>query len=144
MPGTGTPATQVHDNNGGIPPSGLIWTVPLPHDAFTLDEDGKRAHLHAKNVPLIDQFVFFGPNSIPSTVSLDVEWVATGPRVKRGSGKAVPPTDPAAFLGEFSPARSTASCSGAELGFSFETNPGATTDPAGFAEFGTERNGSFL
>jgi hypothetical protein len=28
VPGTGTPATQVHDFNGGILASGLFWTVP--------------------------------------------------------------------------------------------------------------------
>jgi hypothetical protein len=144
VPGTGTPATQVHDNNGGIPPSGLFWTVQLPNNAFRVLEDGKGAQLNAKQVPLIDQFVFQGPNAIPSTVSLDVRWQATGPRVKRGSGKAVKPTDAAAFLGEFAIARSTASFSGAELGFQFKSDPGASSDPKGFAELGSERNGTFL
>jgi hypothetical protein len=145
VPGPGTSVTQVHDNNGGIPPSGLFWTVQLPDDAFQVSEDGSGAELHAKRVPLIDQFVFQGPNAIPSTVSLDVRWKATGPRVKRGSGKkAEKPDGPDAFMGEFALARSTASFSGAELGFQFKSDPGASSDPKGFAELGSERNGTFL
>ena len=144
MPGTGTPATQVHDNNGGIAPSGLLWTVRLPQDAFRLSEDGTRARLQAATVPMIEQFVFLGPNLVPATVDLEVEWEALGPRVRRGAGKTVVPTDPAAFLGEFAPARSTASLSGTELGFSFRTDVGARSDPLGFAQMGTERNGTFL
>jgi hypothetical protein len=141
VPGTGT---QVHDNNGGIFTSGLFWTVQLPDDAFEMSEDGTAAQLHAENVPLIDQFVFLGSNGIPSTVSLNVRWQATGPRVARGKGKTVPPDDMAAFLGEFAFARSTATFSGKELGFRFKSDPGATTDPAGFAEMGSERNGAFM
>jgi hypothetical protein len=38
-------------------------------------------------------------------VSFDLRWEATGPAVVRGKGKAVPPTERAAFLGEFAPAR---------------------------------------
>jgi hypothetical protein len=36
------------------------------------------------------------------------------------------------------------SFSGSELGFRFRSNPGASSDPQGYAEIGTERNGSFL
>lgn len=143
MPGTGTPATQVHDNNGGVLPSGLFWTVQFPEDAFAVSENGKHATLRAHDVPVIDTFHFLGPNMIPATVDLDVRWEALGPPVQRGSGKAVAPTDPAAFLAEFALARSTAALSGAELGFAFRSNPGASSD-RGFAEFGRERNGSFL
>jgi hypothetical protein len=144
VPGTGTPATQVHDNNGGIPPSGLFWTVQLPDDAFDVSEDGSHAQLNAKHVPLIDQFVFEGPTAIPSTVSLNVRWEATGPRMPQGKGRGVPPTDPKAFLGEFALARSTASFSGTELGFQFKSDPNASSDPNGFAQLGRERNGGFL
>jgi hypothetical protein len=135
--------TQVHDNNGGILPSGLFWTVPLPNDAFQMNEDGTAAHLHAKNVRTIDQFAFGGPISIPSTVSINARWRATGPRVRRGKGETVPPTDPAALLADLAFARSTASVAGAEFGFRFRSNPGVSTD-RGFAEMGSERNGAFL
>jgi hypothetical protein len=98
----------------------------------------------AKDVPVIDTFQFAGTFLVPATVSFKVEWEATGPPKKRGSGKAVPPTDPAAFRGTFAPARSTGQFSGTELGFSFVSKPGASSERGGYAEIGTERNGVFL
>ena len=80
---------------------------------------------------------------IPATVSFQVEWEATGPLTQRGSGGSVPPTDPAAFLGQLAVARSTGTFSGVGLGFSFQSNGRATT-ARGFAEIGRERNGVFL
>lgn len=125
-------------------PSGLFWTVELDDGAFKMSKDRKRATLQVDDVPLIDNFQFLGAIGVPATVSLQVKWVAKGPPVLRGSGKSAPsPTDPAAFLGNFSEARSTASISGREIGFSFRTNT-ADTDPLGYAEMGAERNGSFL
>jgi hypothetical protein len=55
----------------------------------------------------------------------------------------VPATDAGAFLGDFALARSTGSFGGAEFGFSFRSDTGASTD-RGFAELGRERNGVFL
>ena len=98
----------------------------------------------AKDVPMIDTFQFSNPFLVPSTVSFEVEWEATGSPEELGSGKGVPPTDKAAFLGRFAPARATGWFSGAELGFSFVSMRGASTDPQGYAELGTERNGVFL
>ena len=109
-----------------------------------MSRDGRRARLAAKDVPVIDTFQFAGTFLVPATVSFKVEWEATGPREQLGSGDAVPPTDPAAFLGKFAPARSTGWFSGAELGFSFESKPGASSDRGGYAEIGKERNGAFL
>ena len=103
----------------------------------------KRASLRANDVPVIDSFQFAGVNSAPATVRFEVDWVAQGPAVPRGSGSSVDPTDPAAFEGLFAPARATGSFSGSELGFSFKSIPGASSD-LGFAEFGREQNGSFL
>lgn len=94
-------------------------------------------------MPVIDTFQFASPFLVPSTVSFKIDWEATGPAEPLGSGSAVPPTDPAAFLGTFAPARSTGWFSGAELGFSFASKRGASTD-RGYAEIGTERNGVFL
>ena len=45
---------------------------------------------------------------------------------------------------QLAPARSTGQFSGAELGFSFVSKRGASTDPLGYAQIGTERNGVFL
>jgi hypothetical protein len=131
----------VHDFNPGILPSGLFWVVELPGDAFRVSHDGRRATLEARDVCVLDSFQFLGPNSIAASVSFTVRWQATGPRERRGSGTAVPPTDPAAFLGRFAPARATGSFSGSEVGFSF-TGRGDTDGT--FAELGPERNGVFL
>ena len=134
---------QVHDFNAGILPSGLFWVVELPEDAFRVSHDGRRATLDADDVCVIDSFQIFAPGGVPATVSFTVRWEATGPRELRGKGLTVPPTDPAAFLGRFATARATASISGAEIGFSFRSNPGVNSD-RGFAELGPERNGVFL
>ena len=134
---------QVHDNNAGIPPSGLFWTAELPEDAFDLSRDGRRARVRVRAIPIVDSFQFASPFLVPSTVSFKIEWEATGPPEDLGSGNAVPPTSSAAFLGRFAPARATGRLSGSELGFSFVSKPGASSD-LGYAEIGTERNGVFL
>jgi hypothetical protein len=139
-PGSGS---QVHDNNGGILANGLFWVVPLDDDAIRVSRNGRRLLLRARDVPVIDSFQFFGPNQIPASVSFQVEWRATGEFVERGSGTGVPPTDPAAFLGRFAVARSTAAFEGSEFGFGFRSDPGVSSD-RGFAEMGRERNGVFL
>jgi hypothetical protein len=115
--------------------------VELPDDAFKVSHDGRRASLQAKNVCVLDSFQFGGPTNVPASVSFTVRWEATGPCGLRGKGTAVPPTDPAAFLGRFANARSTGSFSGSEVGFSFRGR-GDTDDT--FAELGPERNGVFL
>src|SRR3712207_8381174 len=61
-----------------------------------MSQDGRRALLAAKDVPVIDTFQFAGPFLVPATVSFTVKWEATGTPEELGSGKAVPPTDPAA------------------------------------------------
>lgn len=108
-----------------------------------MSRDGRRAVVVAKDVPVIDTFQFGGPFLVPATVSFLVNWEATGPSRKFGSGKAVRPKDPAAFRGTFASARSTGRFSGSELGFSFVSKPGASSE-RGYAEIGKERNGVFL
>jgi hypothetical protein len=137
-PGSGS---QVHDFNGGVLASGLFWT--LVADGLRVSDDGRRAVLHVEDVEVIDSFQILSGTGTPATVSVDAEWRATGPAVQRGKGGAVPPTDPAAFLGEIAVAESTATFAGAELGFSFRSNPGVSTAQT-FAEMGLERNGVFL
>ncbi len=108
-----------------------------------MSKNGRRAVVEATDLQVIDTFHFAGAFLVPSTVSFEIEWEATGPPEQLGSGNAVPPTHPAAFLGSIAPARSTGSFSGTELGFSFASKRGASTD-LGYAELGTERNGVFL
>jgi hypothetical protein len=91
---------------------------------------------------VLDSFQFLGPNTIPATVSFRIRWDATGPAQSLGSGKTVGATDPAAFLGEFAPARAEATISGTELGFAFRSD--SASSDRGFAELGRERNGVFL
>jgi hypothetical protein len=133
----------VHDYNGGIPPSGLFWTVELPPDAFWVSARQKSARLRLRNFPLIETFTFLGPHDTQAVLSMTIEWEALEDRVALGSGKSVPLDDPAAFQGRFARARSIAHFSGRQLGFSFESNPGVSTDE-GYAEIGRERNGVFL
>jgi hypothetical protein len=142
VPGTGTPAQQVHDFNGGILASGLFWTVPVPDHALRVSHDGRRAVLEADDVPVIDSFQFFGPNQIPASVSFRVEWRATGPFERRGSGTDVPPTDMAAFRGRIAAARSDAWFAGEEFGFAFRSD--AASSDRGWAQLGRTRNGVFL
>jgi hypothetical protein len=147
VPGTGTPAQQLHDFNGGILASGLFWTVPAERHDLWVSRDGRRAVLEMRDVPVIDSFQFFSPNQIAAEVSFRIEWRASGPFVQRGSGDPDPPTDIAAFLGDIAPARSTASCSGEEWGFSFRSNQATTELPGplrGYAQMGHTRNGVFL
>jgi hypothetical protein len=112
--------------------------------AIDFKMSNRRAVLRVRNFPVIDTFQFFGPSDTPALVDFRVEWRASGPAVPRGDGSSVPPTDPAAFLGEIAPAVSTISCSGEEIGFEFRADAGASTDPAGWAQIGTHRNGVFL
>jgi hypothetical protein len=142
VPGTGTPATQVHDFNGGILASGLFWTVPADEGNLRRSRDGGRAVLELRDVPVIDSFQFFGPTQVPASVSMRVEWRATGPFERHGSGSDVPDTDPAAFLGKIAPARSKGTFAGQEWGFGFRAT--GDTAPQGWAQLGRTRNGAFL
>jgi hypothetical protein len=134
--------TQVHDLNGGVHTNGLFWTVPLHDGSFRMSPDGRHASLHAKDVLNTDSFVFAGSFVVPATIDLRVRWEATEDPMDRGSGDAVDPTDPAAFLGRLSVARASMEFSGSEIGFAFHGR--ASSEAGGFAELGTERNGAFL
>ena len=108
-----------------------------------MSRHGAGAVVVANGLPVVDSFQFSNPFLTPSTVSFRIQWEATGAPLAVGAGNAVPSTAPTAFLGMFAPARATGRLSGAELGFSFVSEPGASTD-LGYAQFGHERNGVFL
>jgi hypothetical protein len=103
-------------------------------------EDG-RARLRGRQVPVIDSFEFAGSNVIPATVDLDISWNKKAPFQQLGAGDTVPGNDPSAFSGRFAPARAVGRVSGNALGFHFSANGNSDR---GYAEIGTERNGSFL
>jgi hypothetical protein len=133
----------VHDVNGSVQPNGLFWTVDVPRGAFSLQAQDARAELRVNDLPLVDSFVFGGATIVPATASFRVTWRAIEPAVPRGLGDAVGPTDPGAFLGEFASARATGWFEARELGFAFRSRPGADSD-RGYAQLGSERNGSFM
>jgi hypothetical protein len=138
--------SHVHDFNGGILASGLFWTHPVDEEALRFSNDGRRAVLEIENEGVIDSFDFGNAaflEGTPGVVSLRVAWRATESPEQRGKDNSVPPTDPAAFLGRFAVAESTAEITGSEFGFSFRSDPGVSTERT-FAEIGRERNGSFL
>ena len=148
MPGTGIPddgdpSVQLHDIQGGIPPSGLFWTIRYPLTARSrVGRDTRRARLDVNDLCLIDSFTFLGVSTTPAVIDARVTWEAIGPAVRRGSGDAVPATDPAAFDGLLRFARAEGRFSGSELGFEFRGT--GTSDGEAFAEHGSERNGVFL
>jgi hypothetical protein len=141
VPGTGTPAAQVHDFNGGILASGLFWTVPADGDQLHVSRDGRRATLEMHDVAVVDSFQFFGPNQVAAAIDLRVEWRASGPFARRGLGSTVPAEDPRAFLGEIAPARSTGTFSAEEWDFTLDFASGGTD--RGYAQIGRCRNGVF-
>lgn len=138
-PGTGA---QVNDLTPGTLANGLFWTTQIPNSSFSIGAAGTSARLRLSAQPLVDTFEFGGPLAIASQCDIEVEWSAIGGRELRGSGDAVAPTDPAAFLGHFAESACSAQVSGFETGFSFTTG---VLDASGFyAEIGPEKNGIFL
>jgi hypothetical protein len=139
-PGSGS---QEHDYNGGILPSGLFWTLDVSRASLDFRMSDQRAALRLRDLTVIDTFQFFGPNDTPARVDMRVDWRATGRAAPRGLGATVEPTDPGAFLGELAPAISTATFSGEQIGFAFESTV-ATTAAGGYAQIGRHRNGVHL
>lgn len=90
---------------------------------------------------MLDSFEFAGVNVVPAVVDIEVEWDKTGPFKRLGRGDDVPGTDPAAFRGNFAPARAAGRFFGRGPGFQFRAR-GNSEDT--YAAFGFERNGSFL
>lgn len=117
--------------------------MAIPPGSFSLSVHRGRARFRVKDVPVVESFIFGGPNNVPAIVSMDVDWDAVEAPMDRGLGASVPASDPGAFLGRFARARAVGSFSGSALGFDFRSRRGASSDQ-GFAEIGTEQNGVFL
>lgn len=110
---------------------------------MTFSKNGKVAHLHMDDVPVIDSFQFLGEHSVPATVSFDMTWVGSGPKVHFKPG-STDPTDPTFFDGKFRSAVATGSFSGSnDDGFVFSSDAGASSEGV-FAEIGTEANGIWI
>jgi hypothetical protein len=113
----------------------------VPDDALWVSPSGRRAVLEVEDLSVLDSFQFFGPSQTPASISCRVEWRASDRFVARGKGDTVPPDDPAAFLGDVAPARSTGFFEGSEFGFAFKAS--GDTTPS-WAQVARERNGVFV
>jgi hypothetical protein len=120
-----------------VTPSGLFWTVHIPTDDLAVSPDGKTATLTVTNLPVFDDL----QGGEAATLSFTVQWTATGSahHFSRGSND---PLSRKFFVGDFFlNTTATGSFSGSEQGFSFQSDPGASSV---WAEIGTEKNGSYI
>jgi hypothetical protein len=136
-PGSGS---RLHDFTGGIAASGLVWTVPIPDEAVVASPDGKQLEVDVRDVAVLDATP---PAEVPATVSFQIRWRGRGKARDLGRGTAVPPTDPAAFLGSFFRARAKGTFSGTAGVFSFASSTKRQARSV-FAQLGTERTGALL
>lgn len=136
-PGSGS---RIHDFTGGILPSGLFWTVPLPDDSVSVSPDGKRLDVDVRDVAVIDTT---RDGDVPAVVSFQMTWKGRGKARTLGQGTAVDPTDPAAFLGRFFRARARGTFSGAAGDFTFQSSLKKRARSV-WAELGTQQNGALL
>jgi hypothetical protein len=135
-PGSGS---RAHDFTGGVQPSGLVWTVPIPDQAIVVTRGGKRLDVDVRDVAVVDAT----PAEMPATVSFRMTWRGHGRPRRLGRGSAVGPSDAAAFLGRFFRARATGTFSGAAGTFAFQSSARRPARSV-FAELGTEQTGRLL
>ncbi len=134
-------SSRIHDFTGGILPSGLVWTVPLPDESVVVSPDGKRLDVDIRDLAVIDTTSTQG--DVPAVVSFQITWKARGKARQLGRGTAVPPTDAAAFLGRFFRARARGTFSGTAGSFTFHSSLERKARSL-FAELGTQQNGALL
>ena len=131
---------QVHDFNPGISPNGLFWTVPIPLNAVQIDLDGGVATLQVNHLTVADYTTvpksLARGSSTPATVSFTVRW--TGQRTRQ------PVRDAAnGFTGEFVRNTATIEWTASTNGFTFTSDPAATSKSL-VSLLGKERNGVFF
>jgi len=133
--------SRVHDFTPGVAPSGLVWTAPIPDEAIVVSPDGRRLEVDARDIAVTDATP---ATVVPATVSFQMTWRGRGRPRALGQGTAVPPTDQAAFLGQFfRRARARGTFSGTAGSFTFQSNPKRRVRST-FAELGTEQTGALL
>lgn len=136
-PGTGS---RIHDFTGGILPSGLVWTVPIPDESVVVSRNGRRLDVDVHDVEVIDTTT---TGDVPAVVSFQMTWKAKGKMRDLGLGNSVPPTDRASFLGRIARAQVRGTFSGRSGDFTFQSGPKRTSRTL-FAELGTEQNGAMI
>ena len=132
--------SRIHDFTGGILPSGLFWTVPLPDESVIVSPDGKRLDVDVRDVAVIDTT---RQGDIPAVVSFQITWKGRGKARTLGRGTAVEPTHAAAFLGQFFRARARGTFSGAAGDFTFQSSLKRRARSV-WAELGVQQNGALL
>jgi hypothetical protein len=137
---------QVHDNEPGIMPNGVFWTIPVPSSAVEMHLGEGTARFHMTNLAITDFHDFANSigsvqppiPTVPVTVSFDTRWRATKPlaQVRDATNH---------FVGEFMHSQATIEWSVQEpaKNFSFVSNPASTSTTVGGA-IGRERNGKFF
>ena len=136
-PGTDS---RIHDFTGGVLPSGLVWTVPIPDESVLVSPNGRRLDVDVHDVAVVDMTA--GGNVL-GVVSFQITWKGKGKARNLGLGNTVPPTDRASFLGRFFKAQARGTFSGSAGGFTFQSGPKRKSKTL-FAELGTEQNGALI
>lgn len=141
-PGSGDQPTQLHDLNPSYPvPTGLFWTVAVPDGSVLVDLAQGQGMLAVRDAPILDHGTIpnsitgMGPPPLPGTVSLRVEWRATGATISvRNAAQG--------FAAELAPATAQMEWTARVGNHEFASAPLATSTSL-FAELGSERNGIF-
>ena len=103
-----------------------------------VSDGGKRLDVDVHDVAVIDSV-----GNAASTVSFQMSWHGTGRARRRGSGLAVAPSAPAAFLGRLFSAKAQGTFSGVSGAFSFMSDP-TPRQRTIFGVLGTEQTGALL
>jgi hypothetical protein len=137
---------QVHDNEPGIMPNGVFWTIPVPSSAVEMRLGEGTARFHMTNLAITDFHDFANSigsvnppiPTVPVTVTFDVRWQATKPlaQVRDAVNR---------FVGEFMHSQATIAWSVEEPAqhFRFQSDPASTSTTVG-GVLGRERNGKFF
>ena len=121
-------------------PDGVFWTVPIPPDSLQVNLANGAGSLHVVDLPMPDYGKI--PNglthgaSVPALVSFDIEWggVVGRSRVNDTVG---------GYAAELVTTGATISWSAKQDGFTFVSDPAATSKVTDVAFIGHERNGVF-
>jgi hypothetical protein len=133
----------VHDFTGGILPSGLTWTVPIPDESIAVSGGGKRLDVDVRDVAVIDS-TGAPTTDVPASVSFQMTWRGRGGARRRGLGLAVGSGDPSAFVGRFFSAKAQGTFSGVSGGaLTFTSSPKPRLRTI-FAVLGSEQTGALI
>ena len=129
----------MHDFNPGTALSGLFWVVQVPDDSVQIT--GNTLTINLQNVAVTDNFFFFGPGTVPATVSFSITYHGFGsPRQIQAKAD---PMGAFHWQGSMSNAVNSGTFSVAYDDGSFSAT-GSVDSTGLFGEIGTESNGSFI